>query len=48
VNVLSNLASFDPRGMAFKIADLYLKDKEVEPAPKKEQTAIKAALNLKR
>jgi CubicO group peptidase (beta-lactamase class C family) len=43
VNVLSNLASFDPGSMAFKIADLYLKDKEVEPAPKKEQTAIKAS-----
>ena len=28
VNVLSNLASFDPYGMALKIADLYLKDKE--------------------
>jgi CubicO group peptidase (beta-lactamase class C family) len=36
VNVLSNLASFDPGGMAFKIADIYLKDKEVVPAPKKE------------
>lgn len=37
VNVLSNLASFDPYGMALKIADLYLKDKEkVESAEKAE------------
>jgi len=43
VNVLSNLASFDPGGMAFKIADIYLKDKLVEPAVKKEQTEIKAS-----
>ncbi len=37
VNVLSNLASFDPSGMALKIADLYLKDKEVIETPKKEE-----------
>ncbi len=36
VNVLSNLASFDPGGMAFKIADLYLSDKEIVEVPKKE------------
>ena len=35
VNVLSNLASFDPGGMSFKIADIYLKDKEVVAGPKK-------------
>ena len=29
VNVLSNLASFNPSGMAVKIADIYLKDKEI-------------------
>ncbi len=38
VNVLSNLASFDPGGMAFKIADLYLSDKEIVDVPKKEVT----------
>ena len=38
VNVLSNLASFDPGGMSFKIADIYLKDKEVMSGPKKEET----------
>ena len=36
VNVLSNLASFDPGGMSFKIADIYLKDKEVVASPKRE------------
>jgi len=35
VNVLSNLASFDPAGMALKITDIYLKDKEVTESPKK-------------
>ncbi|HBC79845.1 MAG TPA: penicillin-binding protein [Bacteroidales bacterium] len=42
VNVLSNLASFDPGGMSFKIADIYLKDKEVVAGLKKEETGIKA------
>jgi CubicO group peptidase (beta-lactamase class C family) len=42
VNVLSNLASFDPGGMAFKITDIYLRDKLVADAPKKEETAAKA------
>jgi CubicO group peptidase (beta-lactamase class C family) len=37
VNVLSNLASFDPTGMALKIADIYLKDNEVIKIPKKEE-----------
>jgi len=36
VNVLSNLASFDPGGMSFKIAGIYLKDKLVSDEPKKE------------
>ena len=36
VNILSNLASFNPSGMALKIADIYLKDKETE-TPKKEE-----------
>jgi CubicO group peptidase (beta-lactamase class C family) len=36
VNVLSNLASFDPSGMALMIADIYLKDKEVTENPKKD------------
>jgi hypothetical protein len=38
VNVLSNFASFDPGGMSFKIADIYLKDKEIAAAPAKEMT----------
>ena len=36
VNVLSNLASFNPSGMAMRIADIYLKDKEITAPPKKE------------
>jgi CubicO group peptidase (beta-lactamase class C family) len=35
VNVLSNFASFNPTGMALRIADIYLKDKEVINTPKK-------------
>ena len=35
VNVLSNFASFNPSGMATRIADIYLKDKEVTETPKK-------------
>jgi CubicO group peptidase (beta-lactamase class C family) len=35
VNVLSNLASFNPWALALKITDLYLKDKEVGESPKK-------------
>jgi CubicO group peptidase (beta-lactamase class C family) len=34
VNVLSNLASFNPSRMATRIADIYLKDKEIEDNPK--------------
>lgn len=47
VNVLSNLASFDPGGMSFKIADLYLKDKESVSGPKKEETEGKAEPEIK-
>jgi CubicO group peptidase (beta-lactamase class C family) len=36
VNVLSNFASFNPSQMALRIADIYLKDKEVTELPKKE------------
>lgn len=39
VNVLSNFASFNPGGMAMKITDIYLKDKEVTSTPKKEAEA---------
>jgi CubicO group peptidase (beta-lactamase class C family) len=55
VNVLSNLASFDPGGMAFQIADIYLKDKEKVDAPKavapenkprEENTELKVDLDL--
>jgi CubicO group peptidase (beta-lactamase class C family) len=46
VNVLSNLASFDPGGMSFKIADIYLKDKEVVPALQKEETESKAPAGI--
>ena len=34
VNVLSNLASFSPWSLGNKIIDIYLKDKEVNEAPK--------------
>ena len=47
VNVLSNLASFDPGGMAFQIADIYLKDKEVVTGPKKEETGSIVADEIK-
>jgi CubicO group peptidase (beta-lactamase class C family) len=46
VNVLSNLASFDPGGMSFKIADIYLKDKEVVAGPKKIETADKTPAEI--
>ena len=46
VNVLSNLASFDPGGMSFKIADIYLKDKEVVAGPKKIETAGKTPAEI--
>jgi hypothetical protein len=39
VNVLSNFASFNASGMAMRIADIYLKDKEVTKTPKKEEEA---------
>lgn len=35
VNVLSNYAMFNVRDMAFRIADIYLKDKEIAEPPKK-------------
>ena len=38
VNVLSNLATFDPGGMSFQIADIYLKDKLVTADTEKEKT----------
>ena len=34
VNVLSNYAGFNPGDLAFKVADIYLKDKEVKETPK--------------
>jgi CubicO group peptidase (beta-lactamase class C family) len=34
VNVLSNLASFDPSGMGLRITDIFLKDNEVVNPPK--------------
>jgi hypothetical protein len=34
VNVLSNLASFNPGALAVKIIDIYLKDREVSETPK--------------
>jgi len=46
VNVLSNLASFDPGGMSFKIADIYLKDKEIIPAPPKEENESQAPAGI--
>jgi CubicO group peptidase (beta-lactamase class C family) len=36
VNVLSNLASFNPGALAVKIIDIYLKDREVNETPKPE------------
>jgi len=47
VNVLSNLASFDPGGMSFQIADIYLKDKEVVTGPNKEETESKVPDEIK-
>jgi CubicO group peptidase (beta-lactamase class C family) len=47
VNVLSNLASFDPGDMSFKIADLYLKDKEVITVPGKAEAISKAPAEMK-
>ena len=41
VNVLSNLATFDPGGMSFQIADIYLKDKLVTADTGKEKTDSK-------
>ncbi len=38
ISVFSNLASFNPGGMAYQIADLYLKDKLVEEKEKKKDT----------
>lgn len=46
VNVLSNLASFDPGGMSFKIADIYLKDKEVVAVPIIEETSSKTPVEI--
>lgn len=39
VSVLSNLASFDPGDMAYKIADLYLADKLIEDVSQDRQNA---------
>jgi CubicO group peptidase (beta-lactamase class C family) len=47
VNILSNLASFNPGGMSFKIADIYLKDKLTADAPKKVETGIKVPVEIK-
>ena len=47
VNVLSNLASFDPGGMSFKIAEIYLKDKMVVDGPKKVETENIAQTEIK-
>jgi CubicO group peptidase (beta-lactamase class C family) len=47
VNVLSNLASFDPGGMSFQIADIYLKNKEVVTGPKKEETESRVPDEIK-
>jgi CubicO group peptidase (beta-lactamase class C family) len=45
VNVLSNLASFNPGALAVKIIDIYLKDKEVsesakQPVPKTDSASV--------
>jgi len=47
VNVLSNLASFDPGNMAFQIADIYLKDKEIVDAPNKPAAENKPTVEAK-
>lgn len=47
VNVLSNLASFDPGGLALAVADIYLKDKEVAENPKKADDESKAPAEAK-
>ena len=47
VNVLSNLATFDPGGMSFQIADIYLKDKLVTAGTEKEKTENKIPDEIK-
>lgn len=49
VNILSNLASFDPYGMAMKISDICLKDKLKEEPRKEisEKPEIKTISNIK-
>lgn len=47
VNVLSNLATFDPGGMSFQIADIYLKDKLVTAGTEKEKTESKIPDEIK-
>lgn len=49
VNVLSNSASFDPSGMALRIADIYLKDVEVlkKDSDVKSETKVQDNGNLK-
>ena len=47
VNVLSNLATFDPGGMSFQIADIYLKDKVVKAGTEKEKTESKIPDEIK-
>jgi CubicO group peptidase (beta-lactamase class C family) len=44
VNVLSNFASFNPSGMAMRIVDIYLKDKEVTE-PSKKEAEVKTGTN---
>jgi CubicO group peptidase (beta-lactamase class C family) len=47
VNVLSNLGSFDPGSIALKVADIYLKDKEVVAGPKKDNAEKKETSDAK-
>jgi CubicO group peptidase (beta-lactamase class C family) len=47
VNVLSNLATFNPGGMSFQIADIYLKDKLVTAGTEKEKTESKIPDEIK-
>lgn len=47
VNVLSNLATFNPGGMSFQIADIYLKDKVVTAGTEKEKTESKIPDEMK-
>jgi CubicO group peptidase (beta-lactamase class C family) len=42
VNVLSNLASFNPWDLAAKITDIYLKDKEIKETPKPDAPKVES------